>query len=408
MFRRILYHAYGLNYNCKITYLQYNNMFPNILLSSINFQHQSCAQRLWRRCVIVHFDLNKTPNDEAAHSSSEPEEVEDSDMEKFRKYLAQKLRIFDSDYSQQSQEKVLRELSLDGITEYIKENDTLKIITMAGAGISTSAGIPDFRSPSSGLYHNLEKYNLPHPQAIFELDFFMENPEPFFMLARELLPEGFKPTPSHYFIRLLWEKGLLLRHYTQNIDTLERMAGLPPEKLVEAHGTFHTGRCLKCRAPYTFVWMKEKIIEGVIPKCEECNEGVVKPDIVFFGEMLPERFHHLIDRDFTQADLLIIMGSSLVVQPFASLVDRVRPNCPRLLINKEKVGMQDRLSRLLGLRHGLVFDTRSSHGGRDVAWLGECDTGCQLLAEKLGWGDELTNLIKKEHERLDAENTNKD
>lgn len=88
----------------------------------------------------------------------------------------------------------------------------------------------------------------------------MENPEPFFMLARELLPDdGFKPTPSHYFIRLLWEKGLLLRHYTQNIDTLERIAGLPSEKLVEAHGTFHTGRCLKCRAPYTLPWMKGRI-----------------------------------------------------------------------------------------------------------------------------------------------------
>lgn len=68
--------------------------------------------------------------------------------------------------------------------------------------------------------------------------------------------------------------------------------------------------------------LTEKIIEGVIPKCEECNEGVVKPDIVFFGEMLPDRFQMLADRDFDQADLLIIMGSSLVVQPFASLVDR--------------------------------------------------------------------------------------
>nr|XP_034185859.1 NAD-dependent protein deacetylase Sirt2 isoform X3 [Osmia lignaria] len=350
----------------------------------------------------------KKPNEESVQSSSEQEEVEEeSEMEKVRRYLAQKLRLFDSsDYSEQSQQKVLREVNLDGIIEYIKENENCKIVTMAGAGISTSAGIPDFRSPSSGLYHNLEKYNLPHPQAIFELDFFMENPEPFFALARELLPEGFKPTPCHYFIRLLWEKGLLLRHYTQNIDTLERMAGLPPEKLVEAHGTFHTGRCLQCRAPYTLPWMKsKKIIEGVVPKCEECNEGVVKPDIVFFGELLPERFHYLADRDFAEADLLIIMGSSLVVHPFASLVDRVRPNCPRLLINKEKVGMQDRLSRLLGLRQGLIFDSRT---GRDVAWLGDCDTGCQLLAEKLGWDEELKDLIKKEHERLEAENTSQD
>ncbi|XP_017791708.1 PREDICTED: NAD-dependent protein deacetylase sirtuin-2 [Habropoda laboriosa] len=382
-------------------------MLLHIVIPLISRHWPLFLQQLCRKSIFMNFHLSQyniliyleeKPNEEAPNISSEQEKVEDSEMERIQKYLAQKLRLFDSS------EKVLREPSITGIIDYIKENENCKIITMAGAGISTSAGIPDFRSPSSGLYHNLAKYNLPHPQAIFELDFFMENPEPFFMLAKELLPEGFKPTPSHYFIRLLWEKGLLLRHYTQNIDTLERMAGLPPEKLVEAHGTFHTGRCLKCRAPYTLPWMKEKIIEGVIPKCEECNEGVVKPDIVLFGEMLPERFHYLTDRDFAQADLLIIMGSSLVVQPFASLVDRVRSDCPRLLINKEKVGMQDRLSRFLGLRQGLIFDERS---GRDVAWIGACDAGCQLLADELGWGDELKDLIKKEHERLDAENTKK-
>lgn len=72
------------------------------------------------------------------------------------------------------------------------------------------------------------------------------------------MPEGFKPTPSHYFVRLLWEKGLLLRHYTQNIDTLERVAGLPGDKLVEAHGTFYTGHCLKCRQIYDFSWLKSR------------------------------------------------------------------------------------------------------------------------------------------------------
>ncbi|XP_047371517.1 NAD-dependent protein deacetylase sirtuin-2 isoform X1 [Vespa velutina] len=354
--------------------------------------------------------IDNNPDEDKPGPSSENTETEtegeDSGMEKIRKYLIQKLKLYDSDTEQESCSGVLKELTIDGIIDYIKQNPKCKIITMAGAGISTSAGIPDFRSPSSGLYHNLEKYNLPHPQAVFELDFFMENPEPFFTLAKQLLPEGFKPTPCHYFIRLLWEKGLLLRHYTQNIDTLERIAGLPAEKLIEAHGTFHTGHCLKCRAPYTLEWMKEKILESVIPKCEECEEGVVKPDVVFFGEMLPERFHYFADRDFIHADLLIIMGSSLVVQPFASLIDRVRPSCPRLLINKEKAGMQDRLSRFLGLRQGLIFDSKNSNSGRDVAWLGDCDTGCQLLADKLGWGEELKALIKREHERLDAENSN--
>ncbi|XP_016845338.1 NAD-dependent protein deacetylase sirtuin-2 [Nasonia vitripennis] len=358
-------------------------------------------------------DNKKEVEDEKKDSSSSVEEQEsssssldqaeggdsDTSMDKIRKFLEQKLHIFDNNSSDHV-EKVLTETTVDGVVEFIKTHNVKKIVTMAGAGISTSAGIPDFRSPKSGLYHNLDKYNLPHPQAIFELDFFKSNPEPFFVLAKELLPEGYKPTPSHYFIRLLHEKGLLLRHYTQNIDTLERLAGLPEEKLVEAHGTFHSGRCLDCQASFDLPWMKEKIKKATVPKCEECSEGVVKPDIVFFGEMLPDRFHRLIDQDFPEAELLIIMGSSLLVQPFASLVDRVKRSCPRLLINKEKVGMQDRLSRFLGISSGMNFD---SSNGRDVALLGECDKGCQLLAEKLGWGDELKDLIAKEYERLDTE-----
>ncbi|XP_046606279.1 NAD-dependent protein deacetylase Sirt2 [Neodiprion virginianus] len=342
--------------------------------------------------------------DETPNSSSEATELEDSSVGKIRKYLAQKLGLHDSDDERDGQgAHMLTELSLDGIAEYIKSSGCRKIITMAGAGISTSAGIPDFRSPKSGLYHNLEKYNLPHPQAIFELDFFMENPEPFFVLAKQLMPIGFKPTPSHYFIRLLWEKGLLLRHYTQNVDTLERIAGIPGDALVEAHGTFHTGHCLQCKASYEFEWMKEKILADEIPGCEKCKDGIVKPDIVFFGETLPDRFHTLIDNDFKQADLLIIMGSSLVVQPFASLVDMVPPNCPRLLINKEKVGMQDRIMRFLGLKQGLMFDPTDTNTGRDVAWLGECDTGCQLLADKLGWGEEMKVLIEKEQKNIEVE-----
>lgn len=97
---------------------------------------------------------------------------------------------------------------------------------------------------------------MPHPQAIFELEFFYENPKPFFELAKELYPGSFKPTICHYFIKLLMEKGMLLRHYTQNIDTLERVAGIPGDKIVEAHGTFHTGHCLECRIEYTQEWMK--------------------------------------------------------------------------------------------------------------------------------------------------------
>uniref|UniRef100_A0A7N5JU02 NAD-dependent protein deacetylase sirtuin-2 n=1 Tax=Ailuropoda melanoleuca TaxID=9646 RepID=A0A7N5JU02_AILME len=188
-------------------------------------------------------------------------------------------------------ERLLDELTLEGVTRYMQSERCRRVICLVGAGISTSAGIPDFRSPSTGLYANLEKYHLPYPEAIFEIGYFKKHPEPFFALAKELYPGQFKPTVCHYFIRLLKEKGLLLRCYTQNIDTLERVAGLESEDLVEAHGTFHTSHCTSplCRREYTLSWMKEKIFSEVTPKCEKCH-SVVKPDIVFFGENLPARF----------------------------------------------------------------------------------------------------------------------
>lgn len=246
----------------------------------------------------------------------------------------------------------------------------------------TAAGIPDFRSPDTGLYHNLQKYDLPYPTAVFEIGYFRKNPQPFFALAKELYPGNFKPTPCHYFVRLLHEKGLLLRHYTQNIDTLEHIAGIPHEKLVEAHGTFHTNHCLDCRREYSMEWVKEQIFADSVPTCTKCN-GVVKPDIVFFGEDLPQKFYVLPDKDFKECDLLIIMGTSLEVQPFASLVGRPGKHCVRLLVNRELVGTASQFDFLFpnaGLKIG------KKNNKRDVAWLGDCDDGAQALADKIGLG----------------------
>lgn len=161
----------------------------------------------------------------------------------------------------------------------------------------------------------------------------------------------------------------------------------------------------------------EKIFQDEIPRCLKCN-GVVKPDIVFFGENLPEKFYQLPHKDFKQCDLLIIMGTSLEVQPFASLVDRVDEKCVRLLINREAVGRSHRNDE--GLRFDLAGNTR------DVAWLGDCDDGVKHLAAQIGFKvrtfssfrlivgrvrftlilcfqDDLEELIKKEHEQFDAD-----
>ena len=242
-----------------------------------------------------------------------------------------------------------------------------------GAGISTSAGIPDFRSPDTGLYANLARLNLPYAEAVFDISYFRNNPLPFYTLAHELYPGKYRPTIAHSFIKLLHNKGRLLKLFTQNIDCLEREAGVPADMIVEAHGSFATQRCIECKTEYPDDLMKKTVHAKEVPHCiKKTCDGLVKPDIVFFGEALPEEFHR--NRSLpASADLAIVMGTSLTVQPFASLPAFVPEQTPRILINLERVG-------------GL--------GGRadDVLLLGDCDSGVRKLADALGWRDELEAL----------------
>ncbi|KKZ68037.1 NAD-dependent histone deacetylase SIR2 [[Emmonsia] crescens] len=265
----------------------------------------------------------------------------------------------------------LKSRSLEGIAEYIKEKNVRRIVVLTGAGISTAAGIPDFRSPDTGVYANLARLNLPDPEAVFDISYFRKNPRPFYALSKEMFPGRYRPTLTHSFIKLLYDKGRLLKLFTQNIDCLEREAGVPGEMIVEAHGSYASHRCIDCKASYPDDLMRKAIDADDVPLCLEC-QGLVKPDIVFFGEPLPEVF--FMNRTLTAAaDLCIIMGTSLSVHPFASLPSLCREGCPRLLINLNRVGG-------LGTRPD------------DVLLLGECDDGVLKFAEALGWREELEEL----------------
>ncbi|KAL4960957.1 SIR2 family NAD-dependent protein deacylase [Aspergillus stella-maris] len=276
---------------------------------------------------------------------------------------------------------VLESRTIEAIAKYVEEKPVRRVVVMVGAGISTSAGIPDFRSPDTGIYSNLVHLDLPDPEAVFDISFFRENPKPFYALARELAPGQYRPTIAHSFVKLLYDKGKLLKHFTQNIDCLERLAGVPGEMIVEAHGSFATQRCIDCKSEYPEDLMKDAIAKGEVPHCLECK-GLVKPDIVFFGEALPSSFFD--NRTMPeQADLCIVMGTSLSVQPFASLPSFVADGVPRVLINRERVGG-------MGSRPD------------DVLILDDCDSGVRKLAKALGWENELEALWEEANPSKEA------
>ncbi|KAN0041115.1 hypothetical protein ACTFIV_003651 [Dictyostelium citrinum] len=281
---------------------------------------------------------------------------------------------------------VLKKPTIEEIAKYINSDKCKNIIVMTGAGISVAAGIPDFRSPKTGLYEKLDKYDLPYREAIFDIEYFKKNPKPFYVLSKELFPGSFDPTTVHYFIKLLSDKGLLLRNFTQNIDTLERIAGIPDNKLVEAHGSFATSHCVSCKKEYSTDYVKERIFKDELPECTQTSgcKGIVKPDIVFFGESLPSRFNDCAREDFTKCDLLLVIGTSLKVHPFASLINFAK-GCPRVLINFEEVGTNP--------YGGFKFNHPSNK--LDVKCIGDCQTLVLDLIKLLGWENEFNQIIKK-------------
>ena len=149
------------------------------------------------------------------------------------------------------------------------KNELKNVLVVAGAGLSTPSGIPDFRSPGSGIYDNIQKYKLPYPEAIFDIEYFRTHPQPFNTWSKEFLPGvNYQPSIGHYFIRLLQDKNKLLRHFTQNIDGLEVLAGVQEQNIVAAHGSFSTASCIYCKKPADFQKVKTAILNEETPHCQ--------------------------------------------------------------------------------------------------------------------------------------------
>ena len=165
---------------------------------------------------------------------------------------------------------------------------------LVGAGISVSAGIPDFRSEGTGFYEKIKKMGLEKPEMIFDIKYFAFKPETFYSISKDMFFfQEYEPTITHYFMKLMMDKGNLQTVATQNIDSLELKAGIDANKLVQAHGHYNSAHCISGHKA-DIAMFKKCVFEDKIYECETCGSPV-KPDVVFFGEMLPPSFFELRD-----------------------------------------------------------------------------------------------------------------
>ena len=207
------------------------------------------------------------------------------------------------------------------------------IAVLTGAGISTASGIPDFRS-AGGLYADERNVN------VFDLPSFMRDPSIFYNFAREFYPKvrDASPNAAHRKLAEWGRGGEEVTIVTQNIDDYHQRAGSSPVYTV--HGNFMHSTCMACGEHIETETLVPEILAGNIPRCP-CG-GVFKPDITFFGEMLPEYDWNASSAAIHRAELLLVIGTSLTVYPAATLPDYRSLDTPLVIINRDPTPLDDR------------------------------------------------------------------
>ena len=200
-------------------------------------------------------------------------------------------------------------VKLKAILEKLKQAQHVAVFT--GAGVSTLCGIPDFRGPQ-GLYKQ------PDAERIFDIDWFRRDPSIYYKGCRELVYglRHHQPGPAHLALARLEEAGVVKGVITQNIDMLHQKAG--SQIVYEIHGSPQVHRCLACGREQTYAAICALLESAVVARCETCG-AAYKPDITFFGEMLPQGAFDQAVALAERADLMLVLGSSLTVHPAASI-----------------------------------------------------------------------------------------
>jgi len=199
------------------------------------------------------------------------------------------------------------------------------IVAMTGAGISTPSGIPDFRSPSSGLWDQVD------PLSVASIFAFRQNPQVFFDWIRPLAPKFLdaEPNPAHYALAELEKAGRISAVITQNIDDLHGKAG--SENVIELHGHFREATCIRCyHVTAGDPLFRQFLKDGQIPR-HECG-GVYKPNVILFGEQLPMKEFVAAQMAVKEADLMLVVGSSLEVAPSSDLPELAIDNGAKVVI----------------------------------------------------------------------------
>lgn len=299
--------------------------------------------------------------------------------------------------------------TIDDAAQLLRERKNIMVIT--GAGISTSLGIPDFRSKNTGFYSRLLQMGYEEPEQVFDIQNFDDDPRTFYALAGDIIPDLEKWTPTHEFIRLLQDKEKLLTNYTQNIDNVEAHAGIRKDKLIQCHGSWAMATCRKCKYKVPGEEIFDCVRAQKPAECKRCLEdiaaqqpskkrkrtsngngskkkrssdedsesdgaydipqpGIMKPDITFFGEQLPnDFFDRLKDVDKDKVDLVIVMGTSMKVAPVSEIPNFLPRDIPQIYISRDPI-------------HHINFD---------INLLGDCDVIVAELARRAGW--ELTHKM---------------
>lgn len=224
-----------------------------------------------------------------------------------------------------------------------------KIVVFTGAGVSTESGIPDFRSPG-GIWDRFDPDDFTYQKFISSAS---ARQRQWQLLWKERLAETVQPNPAHYAIAELHRLNKLDCVITQNVDSLHLTAGVSEDKVFELHGSMRRVVCLQCHQRYTMSEIKKRLDAGEeVPDCETCH-GILKPDIVLFGERLPDKVFSEAASRAENCDLFIVVGSSLIVYPAALLPSYATDaGAELIIINLSETPMDPQASVIINAKAG--------------------------------------------------------